>query len=286
MHQRYHTFDVTSQNHQNLHFISELENSSLQKQIQKYQSKNKSLKKKLSALETENNELEIENKIKDRLLDEKSKHIINITSENLRLKHELQTLKTQLHIKHKSILLNKKRRKKLSNRTCNKLNKTEISYEHADSDISSICSNENIQLPYLIPTMCKSVSEISECSNLSEQACRLSLPKTPQDAFASKSYTPIILAENKCNNDYNNVFIKISDNNMNIENDEWNDCEVIISPKNKKNNINFLHVDDSSSSLSSYDTTDSFENVSYMSDNTVLLMDMNFSKNNLQNSDY
>ncbi len=309
MDRRHNTIDIMlPAEDDNIFFVSSLEN-----ELKQYQSQNLTLKQLL-------NELETDNKLKDKLLDEKSKRIISITVQNLRLKQQIKALKNQLRIsnaKRKSVLLKKKRRRKLGKRIKHKNAKLEYKYKIYNKDFGDSIRNmqmqrngrmkaiDILQMPYLIKSLSKSVSisALSQSPTLSEQACKLSFPMAlalpdlnpspwgndnDNEPPTDKPFlSPIAEStskerEERSQRTQNGVGLTISDNNQNIAVDEWDDCMAAISPTptptpRGRGGLSALCFVDDYDGSSSVSLDDD-NTISYMSDNTVLLMDMNFNK--------
>ncbi len=153
-------------------------------ELTKYKTETKQLKQELSRLQTEN-------KFKNKLLDEKSKHILSCNSENSSLRKVIESLKTKLQKKPRDVTFYK---------------------SAADEQ-----EHEHKHLPYLIFSEKKSSNTPN--SNLSAQACKLSLPCQLKPIAESPQYaSPISPVTPNLNE---------SDNNHNIQL-EWGQCLAIV----------------------------------------------------------
>eukprot|EP01083_Nonionella_stella_P124115 374528_1 len=165
----------------------------------------------------------------------------------------------------------------------------------SDTNVYNKFINDDNEMPYVIPRISTS---ISASSNLSAQAVSLSFPNTTQIDTNHKSNQSTInmlspIAESSNNSDNMPIDVQISNNNNNIHIDEWKESIATIEGHIATNNIKLQcdQFDDSHSDVSNASnktdklleqnsnrskTIFSDDMVSYMTDNTMLLLDMHY----------
>eukprot|EP01083_Nonionella_stella_P173525 598859_1 len=208
--------------------------------LERYKSKNKRLIQQLTDSVNEN-------KIKDKLLNERSQCIMRCRAENLRLKDEIKMLIAD--------------QSPPSKRSKSAQQFSELRHAQRKKAI------ETEPMPYMVARMPS--SSLSMSCTMSEQACKISFP--PQYGFDSKPppiqmLTPI----HEERGDGSPCTVRSSDNNQNIQNDEWDHCIAALSPSAGSHHTNYISDDRDDSTEHQRDYTD----VSYMSENTDLWMDI------------